>query len=277
MGENHEKLRGFGLHPWRSRSRQSFARLTHCEARGVEFLEVWLKAIGVAVRKWGAGLLGTGLLGVGLTLGSMAEAQVVPPAKTIPEAPSLQNETLKPLDYRNKYDIYGGFASSHFNAGPALIPGANLGGFDVQGTMWLSMRFGATANIRGYYGTTGVVPNPYGIRGPFIYEHQFMAGPSIRGPKNEHAALTFHALVGGAYGVFDSALNQGVSGPNLGLFNNGFAFATALGGSVDLNRNSKFSLRISPDYLLTRFGGVSQNEFAISVGVLYRLNKMRPK
>jgi hypothetical protein len=244
--------------------------------RGVEFLEVWLKAIGVDLRKWGAVLLGAGLLGVGLTLGS-AEAQVVPPAKTIPEAPSLQNETLKPLDYRNKYDIYGGFASSHFNAGPALIPGANLGGFDVQGTMWLSMRFGATANVRGYYGTTGVVPNPYGIRGPFIMEHQFMGGASIRGPKNEHAALTFHALAGGAYGVFNSAIDQGLSGPNLGLFNNGLTLATALGGSLDLNRSSKFSLRLSPDYLLTRFGGVSQNEFAISVGVLYRLNKMRPK
>ncbi len=141
---------------------------------------------------------------------------MVPPAKTIPEAPSLQNETLKPLDYRNKYDIYGGFASSHFNAGPALIPGANLGGFDIQGTMWLSMRFGATANVRGYYGTTGVVPNSYGIRGPFVFEHQFMAGPSIRGPKNEHAALTFHALAGGAYGVFDSALDPGTQRPQSG-------------------------------------------------------------
>ena len=234
-----------------------------------------MKAIGVAARKWRAVLLGVGLLSTGLMLGSMADAQVVPPAQTVPEAPSLENETLKPLDYRNKYDIYGGFASSHFNAGPALIPGANLGGFDLQGTLWLNMRWGATANVRGYYGTTGVVPNPYNIHGPFIMEHQFMAGPSIRGPKNEHAALTFHALVGGAYGDFNSALNEGLTGPNLGLFNNGLTLATALGGSLDLNRNAKFSLRISPDYLLTRFGGVSQNEFAISVGVLYRLSKMR--
>jgi len=75
--------------------------------------------------------------------------------------------------------------------------------------------------------------------------------------------------------VFDSAINSGLSGPNLGLFNNGVALATALGGSLDLNRNSKFSLRLSPDYLLTRFGSTSQNEFAISIGVLYRLSKMR--
>jgi hypothetical protein len=225
-----------------------------------------LKAIGV---------LSVGLLSMGLTLGSIAGAQVVPPAQTIPEAPTLQNESLKPLDYRNKYDLYGGFASSHFNAGPALIPGANLGGFDLQGTLWFGMRLGATANVRGYYGTTGVVPNPYNIHGPFIMEHLFMAGPSIRGPKNEHAALTFHALVGGSYGVFNSAINQGLTGPNLGLFNNGFTLATALGGSLDLNRSPRLSVRLSPDYLLTRFGGVSQNEFAISIGILYRLRKMR--
>ncbi len=232
-----------------------------------------MKAIGVAVRKWGTAAV---LLSVGfLSMGKIAGAQVVPPAQTIPEAPSLQNETLKPLDYRNKYDIYVGVGSSHFNAGPALIAGANLGGFDAQGTMWTSMRVGVTANIRGYYGTTGVVPNPYNIHGPFIYETMFMGGGSFRGPKNEHAALTFHGLVGGSYGVFNSAINSGLTGPNLGLFNNGFALATALGGSVDLNRSPKFSLRISPDYLLTRFGGVSQNEFAISVGVLYRLSKMR--
>jgi hypothetical protein len=233
---------------------------------GVQFAEVWLKAIGV---------LGLGLLSMALMLGSMAEAQVVPPAQTIPEAPTLQNESLKPLDYRNKYDTYGGFASSHFNAGPALIPGANLGGFDIQGTMWLKMRLGATANVRGYYGTTGVIPNSFGIHGPFVMEHLFMAGPSIRGPKNEHAALTFHALVGGSYGVFDSAVDNGATPQQLGLFSNGVTLATAVGGSLDLNRSPRWSLRISPDYLLTRFGGVSQNEFAISVGVLYRFRKMR--
>lgn len=234
-----------------------------------------MKAFGVAARKWRAVLLGMGLLSTGWMLNSRADAQAVPPAQTIPETPTLQNESLKPLDYRNRYDIYGGLASSHFNAGPALIPGANLGGFDVQGTMWFSTRLGATANVRGYYGTTGVVPNPYGIRGPFIMEHLFLGGPSIRGPKNEHAALTFHALVGGSYGIFDSAIDQGLTGPNLGLFSNGVALAAALGGSLDLNRSPRFSVRLSPDYLLTRFGGVSQNEFAISLGVLYRFNKMR--
>ncbi len=230
-----------------------------------------MKVLGCAVRKLGAAAV---LLSVGFfTISKTASAQVIPPAQTIPEAPSLNNETLKPLDYSEKYDVYAGFASSHFNSGPYLVAGANLGGFDIQGTRWLNKRIGATANIRGYYGTQGVLPNPYNIHGPFVYEHQFMGGVSVRGPRNEHAALTFHGFAGGAYGVFDSAIDQGLTGPDLGLFNNGFAFAAAAGGSIDLNRSPKFSVRISPDYLVTRFGDKSQNEFAISVGILYRMNK----
>jgi hypothetical protein len=236
-----------------------------------------LKAFGVAAMKWRIVLLGMGLLSMGAIGSRTAAGQVVPPAQTIPEAPSLQNETLKPVNYLNRYDLYFGVASSHFNAGPALVPGANLGGFDAQGTWWPRVRYGLTVNLRGYYGTTGVIPNPYNIHGPFVMEHLFMAGPSIRGPKNEHAALTFHALVGGSLGTFDSALNAGLAPGTLGLFNNQVAFATALGGSLDLNRNARFSLRLSPDYLLTRFGGVSQNEFAISVGVLYRMQRGTPK
>ena len=133
-----------------------------------------MKVLGCAVRKWGAAAV---LLSVGFfTISKTASAQVIPPAQTIPEAPSLNNETLKPLDYSEKYDVYAGFASSHFNSGPYLVAGANLGGFDIQGTRWLSKRIGATANIRGYYGTQGVLPNPYNIHGPFVYEHQFMGG-----------------------------------------------------------------------------------------------------
>ena len=166
-----------------------------------------MKLIAVAVRTWGpaAILFSLSLFGFAAFTPGAAQAQVVPPAQTVPEAPTLENETLKPVDYRNKWDVYAGVGSSHFNSGPALIPGANLGGFDLQLTRWMTKRLGVTGNGRGYYGTTGVVPNAYNIHGPFIYEHQIMGGVSVRGPRNEHAALTFHALTGGSYGVFDSA------------------------------------------------------------------------
>ncbi len=194
--------------------------------------------------------------------------------KPLPPTPTIdtnvnQNDTLANVRYNNKYEAYGGFAYSHFNAGPSLIEGSNLGGFDLQGTRWLTGRFGATANVRGYYGTNGVDPNPYGIRGPLVFEHLFMGGATIRGISKPRAAVDFHALVGGAYGDFQHALGT-VPPQNVGLFSNSATFATALGGSLDLNRSPKLALRISPDYILTRYGGVNQHEFAISVGILYR-------
>lgn len=193
-----------------------------------------------------------------------------------------QPEAAPTTKYDNRYEIYGGMAYSHFKAGPNLLQGANLGGFDAQGTRWFNSRWGAMANARGYYGTTGVVPNHYNIMGPFVSEHVFVAGPEMMGVKNEHGAITLHTLVGGAYGYFDGALQNGhgSSAPTippgqLGLFENQFGFAAVLGGTIDLNRSPKWALRISPDDVLTRYGGQVQNNFAISVGVLYRFSKKR--
>lgn len=192
----------------------------------------------------------------------------LPPPPTI-DTNVNQNETLANVRYTNKYEIYAGPAFSHFNAGPSLIQGSNLGGFDVQGTRWLLPRWGATANVRGYYGTNGVYANPYGIRGPLVFEHLFLGGPTYRTVHNEHAAIDLHALFGVGLGDFQHAID-GVNPALLGLFSNGSTFATALGGSLDLNRSPRLAFRLSPDYILTRYGGVNQNEFGISVGILYR-------
>jgi hypothetical protein len=239
-----------------------------------QVLEVWLRGISVARWKWGTAMVLLALVG-SFNGTARAQAVPVPPSPTIQETPTLENETLQRLNYNNLYEIYGGLAYSHFNPGPALVAGSNLGGFDIQGTRWMTKHLGATANARGYYGTNGVVPNDTNTHGPFIYEHQLMGGVTYRALKSEHAALSFHGLVGGAYGVFNSALNHGQTPGSLGLFSNGFALATAGGVSVDLNRSPKLALRLSSDYLVTRFGGVSQQEFAFSAGILYRFSKVR--
>jgi hypothetical protein len=214
--------------------------------------------------------------------------QKLPPPPTI-DVNVNQNETLSTVRYDNKYEIYGGLGFSHFKAGPQLAAGANLGGFDVQGTWWLTRRLGATANVRGYYGTQGVNPNPYGVSGPFVFEHMFLGGATYRLISREHAALDAHGMVGGADGVFSHALgNAPVTGVALqprdvGMYNDGLGLASTIGGSLDLNRSPRLALRISPDWIMTRYAGFgtpsgvpssfvtrSQNEFAISVGILYR-------
>jgi hypothetical protein len=177
------------------------------------------------------------------------------------------------VKYDYKWEIYGGFAYSHFNAGPNLLQGANLGGFDVQAARFLNQRWAAVGNVRGYYGTSGVVPNPYNIKGPFVSEHMFLAGPEFRALSNEHASMTLHALVGGAYGDFQRDIGSVPPGA-LGLFSNQFAFGSAFGGSIDLNRSPRLAFRISSDATFTDFGSAGlKDQFALSVGLVYRLDK----
>lgn len=183
------------------------------------------------------------------------------------------NDTLAGVRYDYKWELYGGFAYSHFNAGPNLLQGANLGGFDIQGARFFTRRLALAGNVRGYYGTSGVIPNTYNIRGPFVSETMFLAGPEYRGPSNEHVSMTFHALVGGAYGSFESGLG-GVQPGLLGLFSNQLAFGSAFGGSIDLNRSPRLAFRISPDATFTNFGSAGlKDQFALSVGLIYRLGK----
>jgi hypothetical protein len=207
-----------------------------------------------------------------------ASAQV--PVYTPP--PVAANSSLANVRYDYRWEVYGGIAYSHFNAGPNLLQGSNLGGFDVQGAHWIRQHWAVAGNARGYFGTSGVVPNIYQIRGPFVSEQMYLAGPEFRGPSNPHVSMTFHALFGGAYGSFTSALkDQGGNpvAPNaLGLFNNQWTFGSALGGSIDLNRSQNLAFRISPDATLTNFGGAGIHEqFALSVGLVYRLDQVGRK
>lgn len=188
------------------------------------------------------------------------------------------NSTLANVRYDYRWEIYGGLAYSHFNAGPDLVQGANLGGFDVQAARFFTPRWAAAANARGYYGTSGTAPNPYGIRGPFVSEHMFLAGPEYRGPSNEHISMLFHALFGGTYGYFTRGLQDQQNNPvppaAVGFFNNQFTWGSALGGSIDLNRSPRLVFRISPDATLTDFGSAGIHEqFALSVGIVYRLGE----
>ena len=188
------------------------------------------------------------------------------------------NNTLANVRYDYRWELYGGFAYSHFNAGPDLVQGSNLGGFDIQAARFFTPRWAIAANGRGYYGTSGAAPNPYGIRGPFVSEYMFLAGPEYRGPSNQHISMLFHALFGGASGSFQSALQDQQGNPvppaAVGFFSNQVTFGSAIGGSIDLNRSPRLVFRISPDATLTDFGSAGIHEqFAISVGLVYRLGQ----
>jgi hypothetical protein len=175
-----------------------------------------------------------------------------------------------PVTYKNRYEIYGGLNFMNFQAGQALPKRMNLGGGEVLGTYWLTNHLGLAADYRGEAGTTPVIANPYTTR-PLVYMNTGMLGAQYRGPKNQYAAVNYHAYFGVSSGVFDSSTaNIPAQYNNVGLYTNRTKPVAALGGSIDLNRSKNWAIRLSPDLILEHFGTETREFFAISGGVVYR-------
>jgi len=191
-------------------------------------------------------------------------------------------DPLALVRYDNRFDVSLGLAYDHMKAGPNLLQGSNLGGLDLSGSMWLSKHWAVEASGRGYLGTSGAAPNsPYNIKGPFVQEYFFTAGPEWLGPHNKHGAIMAHVLVGGVDGMFEKDL-LGQSPSVVGFYNNQIALAGIVGGHFDLNRSARWVFRITPDAVITRYGinygnKIKQTDvnFAISVGLQYKFKKKR--
>lgn len=189
-------------------------------------------------------------------------------------------DPLANVKYDNRYDVSLGMAYRHIKAGPNVLQGANLGGLDLTGSYWLSKNWGVQGTGRYYVGTSGVgqVTAP-SLKGPFVSEEVFAAGPEWLGPHNKHGAILAHALVGGAH--FDSHVWPQTPA-TVGFYNDQFAPAAIVGGHFDLNRSPRWVFRITPDAVMTWYSTnygqpVRQWDvnFAISVGLEYKFKKKR--
>jgi len=217
------------------------------------------------------------------TSSSQTPGQTVntPPAQT-GNGSYIAINPLAGVRYNNKWDISATMAYQHIKAGPTVLQGANLGGFDLSGSMYMSRRWRVESSVRGFYGTSGIGNlNSLNQKGPFISEYLFTAGPEWLGPHNAHGAIYLHALGGGAYGDFEGDLH-GQNAQGAGFYNNQIAPAAILGGHIDLNRSARWVFRITPDAVMTHYSinyppNTSQFDvnFAISVGVQYKFLSRR--
>ena len=202
-----------------------------------------------------------------------------------PEPTYIAIDPLANVRYDNRFDVSLGMAYAHIKAGPILLQGANLGGVQLNGSYWLTRRWGLEGAGLATVGTSGAAPNPYSINGPFVAQYIFAGGPEWLGPHNKHGALIAHALVGGAYGRFEQDL-RGHPPSAVGFYPDQVALAAMFGGHFDLNRSPRWVFRISPDALFTRYNAnYSTNllpagsrinwNFGISVGVEYKFKRTR--
>jgi hypothetical protein len=187
-----------------------------------------------------------------------------------------------PVTYDNKYELYGGLNFMNFMAGDYLPKRMDFGGGEIEGTYWVTPKWGAVAEFRGEAGTTPVNPiaQSYGIHRPLVYMNMVLFGAQYRWAQNQHVAVDLHAYGGPAVGVFnagtagagpgDLKTNSTQNAQIAGLYSNHTAPIFALGGSVDMNRSKNWAIRLSPDLILDEFGSGTREFFAISGGVVYR-------
>ena len=231
-----------------------------------------LRLKSMEARKSGGRVL-TGLLAAAVVMAGTGHADAqAKPAATGKLGPAA------PVTHDNRYEIYGGLNFMNFQAGQKLTTRMNMGGGEFLGTYWLTNHLGLGLDYRGEAGTTPVFPsppippNPNYINRPLVYMNMLMAGGQYRGPRNQHAALNYHAYIGASKGVFDGGTG-GAPPQAVGLYTNRTKPIAALGASVDFNRSKNLAIRLQPDLILEHFGTETREFFAISGGVIYRFGK----
>jgi hypothetical protein len=227
---------------------------------------------------------------------SSSSSQNPPAQSSVPTGPLTPGNgayiSVNPLAgvrYDNRFDLSLGMAYDHMKAGPTLLQGSNLGGLDLSGSMWLTRRWGLQTSQRYYVGTSGAGTSTtptggnavHNIKGPFVSQYFFTAGPEWLGPHNLHGDILAHVLVGGVYGNFEKDL-LGQPPSTVAFYNNQVAPAIIAGGHFDLNRSARWVFRITPDAVITHYSinyppHTSQFDvnFAISVGLAYKFKGKR--
>ncbi|MGA7339797.1 MAG: hypothetical protein WBX18_04305 [Terracidiphilus sp.] len=227
--------------------------------------------------------------GAGARMEAQSDAAQTSDAQTTANGTYISVDPLAKVRYDNRFDMSLGAAYDHMKAGPTLLQGSNLGGLDFEGSVWLTKHWAVEATDRTYVGTSGagMSSGPTGgnavhnIKGPFVSEYFFAAGPEWLGPHNKHGALIAHVMAGGVYGDFQHDL-LGQPASTVAFYNNQIAPAFIIGGHFDLNRSEHWVFRISPDAVWTRYSTnyaplITQNDinFAISVGMEYKFTKIK--
>lgn len=178
--------------------------------------------------------------------------------------------------YNHRWELYGGGQYSHFNPSPARgIAANNLVGWNGTATVFMRPAWGWQVSGRGLYGSMSVPPNPYNVpASPKMSEYLFLFGPTFRIIRGQTWGAGFHTLFGAAYGTFDKDFPTGVQPNQVNIYNTKVAFGAAVGWFTDYNISSRLAIRGIADYQPTHYGYTGQNEFAGSLGVVFKFGQI---
>jgi hypothetical protein len=174
--------------------------------------------------------------------------------------------------YSHKVEIYGGGGYMRFRPGQYLQQQNEIA-WNLGATDYLRPRWGVTGDVRGFYGTAFIGPNPYNIFKPAISEYTLLAGPQYRFVTRIHWAISGQALVGVSKGIFNGNSAQ-FPGTLLGLWSNGTNLVLDAGAPIDYNLGPGLAIRITPNYLFTTYNSTIQTKnLAFTYGLVFRFGR----
>jgi opacity protein-like surface antigen len=202
-----------------------------------------------------------------------AEVEAPPPPKPQPRVESqLQSQSqpapaataftpFSPLGYGEnipRLETYFGY--SFMNAGTSgLSSRQNVSGLEASVAVHVNRWLAGEGSLSAYYKTLQIIN--VGTFG--FHDFMMMGGPRV----NFHKAF-FHALVGMDH-LAGSTNFYAVNGTTTDN-----ALAAAVGGGVQWNVTRQFALRTSADYVMSRFGGLSQNNIRVTLGLVFQLGSV---
>jgi outer membrane protein with beta-barrel domain len=152
-----------------------------------------------------------------------------------------------------KAEVFGGYSFLHTENG-AISANNNFNGWEASLTGNVNKWLGFKADFDGHYNSDNVLG--VDVSGK---EHNFLFGPEVSLRRDKFKAFG-HAL----FGVSHASVSA------LGTTSSDNAFAWAIGGGGDYMFTKRFGWRVvQADYLMTRFGGDSQNNARVSTGLVF--------
>jgi opacity protein-like surface antigen len=153
-------------------------------------------------------------------------------------------------------EVFGGYQYFRASSGTPGIDSLNLNGWNASFSGYFTHYFGVTGDFSGAYGTPTILG--FGVN---TKVHTYMFGPVVRLTNASKFTPFAHVLFGGGH----------ISGEVAGVSASDNGFTWAGGGGLDVNLNSRVAVRAAQaDFLQTRFGGDSQNNFRYSAGVVFK-------
>lgn len=174
-----------------------------------------------------------------------------------------------------RVEVFAGY--SYLRASDSISNSVNQHGWDLSVAANFSPSLGVVADFSNHYGTNPRTFTPLGSGGDGF---TFLFGPKYAFRRVTRLTPFAHALFGGIRGstFVPNLISDGQGGFVLGpacdtsvCYQSETAFATALGGGLDVKATDHFALRLAQiEYFRANLSRPPQNDVRISAGIVIR-------